>query len=297
MIKPLSIYVLMGVFCIHQPLMKAQIPAQPEEMQMVEKGSCCKPKPSCCFNPCSPTACPPKPCNPCNSCKPCCREMEEGPMMMEKGCCKPRPNCCLPCNPTSCPPKPCNTCNSCKPCCRDYDMIDVKDVNPSIMCEMRYASENNCTKQALCSNKCMVRTVVAKALDAVQKELEMMGMCLKVWDAYRPMSMQEKLWKACSDERYMVNPMHPDYHCCGLAVDVTMVDLMTAEECEMPSDFNEFSMRAHCQSSDCSMMAQRNYHILHDVMMKHGFKSYDAQWHYFYFDQCPDCMPLDMELE
>lgn len=176
-------------------------------------------------------------------------------------------------------------------------MVEIKEMNPSIMTEMRYASENNCAKKVLCTDACVVRTCVAKALDAVQKELEMMGMGLKVWDAYRPMSMQETLWNVCSDERYMVNPAQPDYNCCGLAVSATMVDLLAGEECEMPSDFNEFSSRAHCDNADCSMMAQRNYHILHDVMVKHGFKSYQEQWHYFYFDQCQDCTPLDVVLE
>ncbi|BDC35152.1 hypothetical protein Noda2021_11100 [Candidatus Dependentiae bacterium Noda2021] len=369
MTKRLSIYILLGVMCLHnQSLVHAQDAMQEE---MTDKG-CCKPRPSCC-NPCFTAprpcytnnccrdgqgememaqeemtdkgCCKPRPscCNPCSTAprpcytNSCCRE-GQGDMetaqeeMTDKGCCKPRPSCCNPCFTA---PRPCYTNNCCregqgdmemaqeemvdkgccKPrpsccnpcftaprpcytnsCCRDYDMMEVNEVNPAIMCEMRYASDNNCMKQAMCGDKCFVRTEVAMALDAVQKELEMMGLCLKVWDAYRPMSMQQKLWKACPNECYMVNPAHADYHSCGLAVNVTMVDLMTGEDCEMPSDFNEFSARAHCDSTDCSMMAQRNRHILHDVMTKHGFKGYDQEWHNFYFEKCTDCTPMDVEL-
>ncbi len=75
------------------------------------------------------------------------------------------------------------------------DIVDIKKVNPRIIVDMKYATEDNFTKKKLYdSNTCFLRKSTAVKLDAVQKELEGMNLGLKVWDCYRPLAVQQILW-------------------------------------------------------------------------------------------------------
>jgi len=74
-------------------------------------------------------------------------------------------------------------------------MVDLKEVNPHILVEMKYATEDNFTKKRLYdSNRCFLNKSTAFKLNAVQKELEEMNLRLKVWDCYRPLAVQRTLW-------------------------------------------------------------------------------------------------------
>jgi D-alanyl-D-alanine dipeptidase len=87
------------------------------------------------------------------------------------------------------------------------DLVDIKEVNPRIMVDMKYATEDNFTKKRLYeSNTCFLKRPTALKLDAVQKKLEKMNLGLKVWDCYRPLAVQRILWAILPDERYVANP-------------------------------------------------------------------------------------------
>src|SRR6185295_1434430 len=96
------------------------------------------------------------------------------------------------------------------------------------------------------------RRDVAERLASVQEELAERGLGLKVWDAYRPFSIQQRFWKLVPDDRYVAQPttwygrpLDGSKHNRGAAVDVTLVDRKTGRELEMPSAFDDFSKRAH----------------------------------------------------
>ena len=44
------------------------------------------------------------------------------------------------------------------------------------------------------ANICLLRKDVARRLVEVQKELRQMGLGLKIWDGYRPLSVQKKMY-------------------------------------------------------------------------------------------------------
>jgi D-alanyl-D-alanine dipeptidase len=65
----------------------------------------------------------------------------------------------------------------------------LRDIAPSIMQDMRYASRNNFTGKILPGYKageCILRNRVALALSQVQAALKPQGYSLKVYDCYRP---------------------------------------------------------------------------------------------------------------
>ena len=48
--------------------------------------------------------------------------------------------------------------------------------------------------------------MVARALAQAQQELNEKNLSLKIWDAYRPYSVTEKMWEMIKDERYVADP-------------------------------------------------------------------------------------------
>jgi D-alanyl-D-alanine dipeptidase len=161
------------------------------------------------------------------------------------------------------------------------DIVDIKEVNPRIIVDMRYATEDNFTKKRLYdSNTCFLRKSTAVKLDAVQKELERMSLGLKVWDCYRPMAVQRILWQILPDERYVANPKKGSHHNRACSVDVTLVDSQ-GKELQMPTGFDDFSPRAHHHYKDLPDQVIRNRELLKGLMEKAGFISLpDEWWHY-----------------
>ena len=71
----------------------------------------------------------------------------------------------------------------------DSLLIDVRDLEPEIVVDMRYATANNFTGAPLpgyLANRAYLRREAAAALARVQSNLRQRGLGLKIFDAYRP---------------------------------------------------------------------------------------------------------------
>src|SRR4051812_41542846 len=75
------------------------------------------------------------------------------------------------------------------------EFVDLHKVAPAIVIDLRYATTNNVARRALYppGTPAMVRAGVAQRLSVVQKYLKEKGFGLKIWDAYRPESIQTEL--------------------------------------------------------------------------------------------------------
>jgi len=161
------------------------------------------------------------------------------------------------------------------------DLVDIKEVNPRIVVDMKYASEDNFTKRKLYdSNTCFLRKSTAVKLDAVQKELEEMNLGLKVWDCYRPLAVQRIFWAILPDERYVANPETGSRHNRASAVDLTLVDSQ-GKELEMPTGFDDFSPRADHGYQVLPDQVIRNRELLKGLMEKAGFIPLPEEWWHY----------------
>jgi len=161
------------------------------------------------------------------------------------------------------------------------DLVDIKEVNPHIMVDMKYATEENFTKKRLYeSNTCFLKRSTALKLDAVQKKLERMNLGLKVWDCYRPLAVQRILWAILPDERYVANPEKGSRHNRASSVDVTLVDFQ-GKELQMPTGFDDFSPRAYHHYQDLPNQAIRNRELLKGLMEKAGFIPLSEEWWHY----------------
>jgi len=170
---------------------------------------------------------------------------------------------------------------SAHPSGKAVDLVDIKEVNPRIVVDMKYASEDNFTKKKLYdSNTCFLRKCTAVKLDAVQKELEGMNLGLKVWDCYRPLAVQRIFWAILPDERYVANPETGSRHNRASSVDLTLVDSQ-GKELQMPTGFDDFSRRADHGYQDLPDQVIRNRELLKGLMEKTGFISLPEEWWHY----------------
>lgn len=181
----------------------------------------------------------------------------------------------------------------------EHHLVNVNTIQPPLLQEVRYATTYNFTGQVLYPFPAVyLRQEVAEALALVQAELAKEGLGLKIYDGYRPLSVQEKMWKILPDERYVSNPAkNKGKHTRGTAVDVTLVDHL-GNELEMPTPYDDFTNLAHREAASSWTTVQRkNSRRLEEVMKKHGFIPFPFEWWHFDYKTWESCPPLDVSFE
>ncbi|HLB93835.1 MAG TPA: M15 family metallopeptidase [Candidatus Babeliales bacterium] len=183
--------------------------------------------------------------------------------------------------------------------CDAKKLVNLKQFIPTIEIELKYATKANFTKQQVYNFKtCYVLEDVAVALKQVQAALAIKNLGLKIWDGFRPRQAQIKFWQICPDERYVSNPYTKlGRHTRGTAIDVTLIDLKTKIELIMPTEFDDFSVKAAPDyvGPEISELAIKNRAILKQVMYEHSFTNYLTEWWHFDYAGWENCAPLDLE--
>lgn len=164
----------------------------------------------------------------------------------------------------------------------DSCFVAVKDYIPDILVELKYATSDNFTGQSVYGFQGVyLRYGTVKKLMAVQQELRELGLRLKIWDGFRPVSAQRTLWDICPDPNYVSHPETGNRsHCRGNTVDITLTDA-SGYALEMPTGFDDFSERADRDYSDCSEEAAYNAELLEEIMEAYGFTGYGKEWWHF----------------
>lgn len=174
----------------------------------------------------------------------------------------------------------------------DFEFVDVEKYCPSIQVDVMYASENNFTGKILYPiAKCFLRKGVANRLGRVQKNLEKLGLGLKIFDGYRPHHVSVYFWNLIQDIRYVADPKVGSKHNRGAAVDVTLVDAKGVELL-MPTPIDEMSVCAHRNYFDLSEEAIKNRALLEEEMAKEGFIGLPTEWWHF-DDQNWELYPIE----
>jgi D-alanyl-D-alanine dipeptidase len=163
----------------------------------------------------------------------------------------------------------------------DSDFVDIKKFIPEIDIELMYATEKNVAGKKLYKNSsAYLRYGTAVKLKNANDDLEKLGYHIKIWDAYRPISVQYDLWKKVPDTRYIADPKRGSVHNRGAAVDLTVIN-ENGKELSMPTGFDGFSEKADRNYSDISSERAENARMLENIMVKNGFKSVYTEWWHF----------------
>lgn len=184
-------------------------------------------------------------------------------------------------------------------------LVDVTARIPGLVLDVRYATTNNFVGAAVYPGpRCWLQAEVAERLAAVQADLASLGLGLKIFDCYRPFSVQERFWELVADERYVGKPVRDSNgaplegsrHNRGAAVDVTLINLATGEELPMPTEYDDFSERAAADFPDLPEEVLANRQTLTAAMTAHGFSVLPSEWWHFDADGWEGYPLLDIDL-
>jgi len=156
------------------------------------------------------------------------------------------------------------------------NLVELSQISPRILLDIRYATANNFMGRSVYpSESCFLLQKTAERLHQVQLNLEKRGLCLKVFDGYRPLSVQKILWQIFPNSPYIADPAIGSKHNRGAAVDLTLADRL------MPSEFDEFTERAHHSYQGEPQEALENRDILRRAMEAEGFIPYEEEWWHY----------------
>ena len=173
--------------------------------------------------------------------------------------------------------------------------VDVQDEDPTIKVSLMYSRLDNFTGKILYKDlkEAFLHPQAAKALAKAQKELKRLrpDLSLIVFDAARPMSIQQQMWdvvKGTSKNIYVSNPANGGgLHNYGFAVDVSICD-EKGDTIPMGTLIDHMGKEAHPEY-ETSMLAKgkiskeavNNRKLLRRVMSAGGFRVLKTEWWHF----------------
>ena len=134
---------------------------------------------------------------------------------------------------------------------KPLDFVDIKDVIPSIVLDIRYYTPHNFVGERIDgynTPQCLLTQQAAEALKNVQEELSRLSLSLKLYDCYRPQRAVNEFikWAEDPEDTKMKSEFYPDTHkedlfrqdyiakksahSRGSTVDVTIVPIPTPPE-------------------------------------------------------------------
>lgn len=176
-------------------------------------------------------------------------------------------------------------------------MVLLSETAPDVLTSLMYTRADNFTGEILYTDlsRAYLHPRAAKALKRAQEILKSINpkLTLKVYDAARPMSVQQKMWdvvKGTGKEIYVSNPARGGgLHNYGLAVDITIAD-EKSDSITMGTRIDNMTPLAHIDQEDALVRQHKltreavsNRRLLRKVMTQAGFRTLRAEWWHFNF--------------
>ena len=174
-------------------------------------------------------------------------------------------------------------------------LVDVRTIIPDIEYYIIFATPDNFTGQTLYVRDVpMLQAATAEKLKAAQATFKADGFRIKLYDAYRPISVSGILYDIIQDTRYIA-PAGSSTHNRAAAVDITLVDA-NGNELEMPSKMHTFDATAHRDSTAMSAKARENMDYMTNVMRQSGFTTLNYEWWHFNDEDRQSYMAMDIPI-
>jgi D-alanyl-D-alanine dipeptidase len=163
----------------------------------------------------------------------------------------------------------------------DTSFVNLKEYSDDFIYDMKYATENNFLKSKVydCA-ECYLRLKTAKALIKANSKFMKLGYKIKLYDCYRPLDVQKKMWTLVSNPNYVANPSKGSIHNKGGAVDITLVD-GNGIELDMGTPFDFFGPEASHDYSNFSKEIIENRALFKKIMISVKFQPFDSEWWHY----------------
>ena len=174
------------------------------------------------------------------------------------------------------------------------NLVDMRKYDSNIIYYMVFATEDNFMGKPMYPKKlCLLQKQVAEKLEKAEKLFEADGYRIKIYDAYRPMSVTKALYDKIKNSTFVANPNgFGSYHNRGCAVDMTLVD-KNGNELEFQSKVHDLSSNAYVDNPNASATAKKNWNYMYGIMKKCGFESYKYEWWHFQDPGAARYLPTD----
>lgn len=175
---------------------------------------------------------------------------------------------------------------------------EIEQCDPTIHVSLMYARPDNFCGVVLYHDlrEAFLHPEAMRGLQKAQAYLKQLrpDLSLKVYDAARPMHIQQRMWdevKHTSKAIYVSNPAHGGgMHNYGMAVDITLCTLK-GDTLDMGTKIDYMGKAAHIDNEAAlvsthiiSPEARRNRQLLRQVMRYGGFMPLRTEW--WHFNKC-----------
>ena len=180
------------------------------------------------------------------------------------------------------------------------DFAEISSAIDDAAFDIRYYSANNFTGNKINGYKAPRAYLTKEALSALVKaaqDLRARGYRLLIWDSYRPQKAVDNFVKWINDTTDAGDKsFYPDLqksdllagqyimeksgHTRGSTIDLTIIK-KDGGFVDMGGTFDLFSEVSHPDYANITDEQKQNRQILHDAMIKAGFKGLDSEWWHF----------------
>lgn len=162
------------------------------------------------------------------------------------------------------------------------ELVEVLAHIPDALVELRYATRDNFVGEVMypADSRCLLRRDALLRLVKVADALRAEQLRLKLWDCYRPLAVQWKLWERFPKPGYVADPRRGGNHNRGAAIDLTLVDA-AGDELEMPTPYDSFQKAAHQGYAGGTARSRQNRDRLRRAMEAAGFRINRSEWWHF----------------
>lgn len=163
----------------------------------------------------------------------------------------------------------------------DTTFVNLKNYSNDFVYDMKYATTDNFLKAKVydCA-ECFLRFKTVKALIEANSFFMKKGYKIKLFDCYRPLDIQKKMWRIVPNPSYVADPSKGSIHNRGGAVDITLVDV-NGKELDMGTPFDFFGVEASHNYSGLSLEIIGNRALLKTIMIEKGFNIFDSEWWHY----------------
>ncbi|MEI8393426.1 MAG: D-alanyl-D-alanine dipeptidase [Rhodospirillaceae bacterium] len=160
-------------------------------------------------------------------------------------------------------------------------LIEIAPPRFDVDLDLRYATADNLTGSVIYQRPlCLLRPEAAEHLARAVVLARGIGCRLRVFDAFRPVEAQWRLWHALPDATYIADPRIGSHHSRGVAVDLTLTDA-AGRELDMGTGFDDMTALSGHGRTDLPPEVQRNRAVLTGIMAATGWLPYPFEWWHY----------------
>lgn len=185
---------------------------------------------------------------------------------------------------------------------REPDLVEIAKLDPTIRLDIRYATTNNFMGRPMYAQaRAFLQRPAAEALVRAHQSLKPKGYGIVVFDAYRPWAVTKMFWDAATEDQrrieFVANPRKGSRHNRACAADVSLFELSTGREVQMPSGYDEFTERAFPTYAGGTAEARARRDLLRQAMEGAGFTVLPHEWWHFDYKDWKQYRVLNLPFE